>query len=165
AADPKRAADAEPLYDRAIRTHQALVAREPGNRVYKLELAKFLDNAADRARDAGDDTRAARLNQDALAQLDDLLRPAPSLGIEHADAHSLRARILADSGSPTALAAYEEALALFNRLDHDAAARRLPDFHERYADLLVNLATLSRGQATDQTIHHLLWQAVTQYIA
>jgi tetratricopeptide (TPR) repeat protein len=165
AADPKRAAEAEPLYDRAISTHRALVAREPAKRVYRFELAKFLDNAADRARDAGDDAGAARLNQESLTLLDELLRPAPSLGIEHADAHSLRGRILADSGSRDALAAYEESLRLFDELDQDAAARRLPGFHERFADLLVNLATLSRGQAADQKTHQLLIQAVTHYTA
>ena len=106
-----------------------------------------------------------RLNQEALTLLDGLLRPAPSLGIEHADAQSLRGRILADSGSRDALAAYEESLHLFDELDQDAAARLLPDFHERYADLLVNLATLSRGQAADQKTHQLLIQAVTHYTA
>jgi tetratricopeptide (TPR) repeat protein len=165
AVDPKRAAEAEPLYDRAIRAHEALVAREPGNRVYKLELAKFLDNAADRARDAGDYPRAARLNQEAIDVLDELLRPAPSLGIEHADAHSLRGRILADSGSRDALAAYEESLTMFDQLDHDGAARRLTDFHERFGDLLINLAALSREQDADQKTHQLLTQAVTHYIA
>jgi tetratricopeptide (TPR) repeat protein len=166
AADPKRAAEAEPLYDRAIRAHQALVAREPGNRVYKLDLAKFLDNAADRAREAADYPRALRLNQLALAELDDLMRPAPSLGIEHADAHSLMGHINGDSGArAAALEAYEESLKMFDNVGHDPAARRLPDFHERFGDLLVNLASLSQGPAADQKTHQLLTQAVTHYIA
>ena len=165
ALDPARAAETEALYDQAIRTHEALVAREPGNRVYRLELAKFLDNDADRARDAGDPTRAARFNREALQQLDELLRPAPSLGIEHADAHSLRGHILAETKSPDAVPAYEESLNLFDQLDHDPAARQLPEFHERFADLLLNLAALSRQSPADQRTHRLLAQAVTQYIA
>jgi len=163
--DPKRAAEAEPLYDRAIETHRALVAREPGNRVYRLELAKFLDNDADRAREAGDLPRASRLNQEALAMLDNLLRPAPSLGIEHADAHSLRGHILAAAGLRDALSAYDESLGLFDQLDRDPAARTLPDFHERFTDLLLNLAALSQESAADPRTHQLLAQAVTHYIA
>ena len=162
--DPKRAEEAERLYDRAIRLHEALVAREPGNRVYKLELAKFLDNAADRAREAGDFTHAARLSDEALTQLDDLLRPAPSLGIEHADAHSLRGHILSGTGSHDAIAAYQESLNLFDQLEHDPAARALPGFHQRFGDLLLNLAALAREPGSDPRTHQLLTQAVTHFI-
>jgi tetratricopeptide (TPR) repeat protein len=163
AEDPKRASEAEPLYGLAIRTHEALVKRQPENRVYRLELAKFLDNGADRARDAGDDERARRLNQEALSILDDLLRPAPSLGIEHADAHSLRGHILAEDGSRDALAAYEESLGLFEELERDPVARTLPDFHERFTDLLLNLAAFTREPAADPRSHQLLARALNDY--
>jgi tetratricopeptide (TPR) repeat protein len=165
AEDPKRASEAEPLYDLAIRTHEALVTRDPGNRVYHLELAKFLDNSADRARDAGDSARAQRLNQQAIALLDDLLRPAPSLGIEHADAHGLRGHILAEHGSRDAPAAYEESLGLFEQLERDPAARTLPDFHERFTDLLLNLAAFTREPGADPKVHQLLARAINDYIA
>ena len=45
----------------------------------KLELAKFCNNDAEAARVSGDYDRATRRNGQALALLDDLLRPAPSL--------------------------------------------------------------------------------------
>jgi tetratricopeptide (TPR) repeat protein len=165
AEDETRLGEAAALYDRAIRTHETLVAQEPGNRVYKLELAKFCENDADLARTTGDLTRATRRNQQALALLDELLLPAPSLGIEHADAHSLRGRILADAGSPDAAAAYAESLRLFDELDRDPAARRQPAFHQRYGDLLLNLAALSRDSGADGRSHRLLAQAVTRYAA
>ena len=97
--------------------------------------------------------------------LDDLLLPAPSLGIEHADAHSLRGRILATAGSPDAASAYGESLQLFAQLDRDPAARRLPAFHQRFGDLLLNLAALSRESGADDRSHRLLAQAVTSYAA
>ena len=117
--------------------------REPANRQYKLELAKFCNNDAETARVVRRlRPRAARRNDQALALLDDLLRPAPSLGIEHADAHNLRGRILASAGSPEAESAFRESLQLFDELDHNPAARLLAAFHERFSDLLLNLAAL-----------------------
>jgi hypothetical protein len=162
--DPNRAGDAAGLYDRAIRLHEGLVAQDPGNRVYKMELAQFLENDADLARGSGDLTRATARNRQSLALLDELLLPAPSLGIEHADAHSLRGRILAAAGSPDAVGAYAESLRLFDELDRDPAARRLPSFHQRYDDLLLNLAALSRD-ARDDRARMLLAQAVSHYAA
>jgi tetratricopeptide (TPR) repeat protein len=164
AGDGTRAAEAATLYDRAIRTHEGLVASDPGNRVYKLELAQFRENDADLARDSGDLARATRRNQQALALLDELLMPAPSLGIEHADAHDLRGRILAAAQSPDAADAYAESLALFDALERDPAARRLTAFHQRFGDLLLNLAILSRDGGSERS-HRLLADAVGKYAA
>jgi tetratricopeptide (TPR) repeat protein len=162
--DDTRVAEADRLYDRAIGIHEGLVKAEPLNREYKLELAQFLENDAERARVAGDLKRATARNDRALALLDDLLLPAASLGVEHADAHSLRGSILTSAGSRNAIAAYEQSLKLFDDLDHDPAARRLPAFHLRFGDLLLNLATLSRTAPAERT-HRLLTQAVNHYVA
>ena len=163
--DDKRLPEAAALYDRAIRIHEGLVAREPGNRVYKLELAQFRENDADLARMTGDFSRATARNRQALSLLDELLRPAPSLGVEHADAESLRGRILASSNSPEAVAAYAESLRLFDELDRDPAARLQPAFHQRFGDLLLNLATLSQEAGGDERPRRLLEQAVNHYLA
>ena len=157
--------EAAALYDRAIRIHEGLVTRDPGNRVYKLELAQFCENDADLARMAGDLPRATSRNRQALSLLDELLLPAPSLGIEHADAHSLRGRILASSNPPDAVAAYAESLRLFDELDRDPAARLQPVFHQRFGDLLLNLAALSQGAGADERPRGLLVLAVNHYIA
>jgi tetratricopeptide (TPR) repeat protein len=162
--DDARLADAGTLYDRAIAIHEGLVKADPANRQYKLELAKFLDNDAEVARVAADYQRATERNTRALSLLDDLLRPAPTLGIEHADAHSLRGRILASAGSPEAEAAYRQSLDLFDELDHDPAARRLAAFHLRFGDLLLNLATLVKEGGSERS-RRLLVDAITHYIA
>jgi hypothetical protein len=165
AANASRSAEAAALYDRAITTDEKLVAEDPSRRVYKLELAQFLENDADLARSNGDLARATARNARALALLDELLLPAPSLGIEHADAHDLRGRILAAAGSPEAVNAYAESLRLFAELEHDAAARRLPAFHQRFGDLLLNLADLSRESGANDRSHRLLADAVARYAA
>jgi hypothetical protein len=165
AANASRGAEAAALYDRAITTDEKLVAEDPSRRVYKLELAQFLENDADLARASGDLARATARNARALALLDELLLPAPSLGIEHADAHDLRGRILAAAGSPEAVNAYAESLRLFAELEHDAAARRLPAFHQRFGDLLLNLADLSRESGANDRSHRLLAEAVARYAA
>jgi tetratricopeptide (TPR) repeat protein len=162
--DDARLAEAGRLYDRAISIHEGLVNADPANRQYKLELAKFYDNAAEIGRLSGDYTLSRRRNEQALELLDDLLRPAPSLGIEHADAHSLRGRILASARSAEAESAYRESLKLFDELDHDPAARRLAAFHQRFVDLLLNLTALVRDGGSDRA-RGLLTDAITHYIA
>lgn len=162
--DDNRLAEAGRLYDRAIAIHEKLVAADAANRQYKLELAKFYDNAAETARLSGDYTLSTSRNGQALALLDDLLRPAPSLGIEHADAHNLRGRILASARSAEAESAYQESLKLFDELDHDPAARRLAAFHQRFGDLLLNLAALAKDGGSDRS-RGLLADAVTHYVA
>lgn len=162
--DDSRLADAGRLYDRAIAIHEKLVAADAANRQYKLELAKFYDNAAETARLSGDYTLSTSRNGQALALLDDLLRPAPSLGIEHADAHNLRGRILASARSAEAESAYQESLKLFDELDRDPAARRLATFHQRFGDLLLNLAALAKDGGSDRS-RGLLADAVTHYVA
>jgi tetratricopeptide (TPR) repeat protein len=163
-ADDARLLEAAPLYARAIAIHESLVKADPDNRQYKLELAKFSNNDADAARVAAAYDRASSRNAQALALLDDLLRPAPSLGIEHADAYSLRGRILASAGSADAEAAYRESLDLFAALGRDPATRLLAAYHQRFGDLLLNLAALVREGGSDRA-HRLLGDAVTQYIA
>jgi tetratricopeptide (TPR) repeat protein len=162
--DEARTAEAGRLYDSAITIHTRLVQAEPANRQYKLELAKFCNNDAETARLSGDYDRATRRNEQALALLDDLLRPAPSLGIEHADAHNLRGRILASARSPKAESAYRESLGLFDELARDPAARTVTAFHERYLDLLLNLAALVKESGSAPT-RRLLTDAVAHYIS
>jgi hypothetical protein len=73
--------------------------------------------------------------------------------------------ILTEAGAHDALEAYAESLKLFDELDHDPAARRLPSFHLRFGDLLVNLAALGRRAGSEARAHRLLTEAVNHYIA
>ncbi|MEO8521708.1 MAG: ATP-binding protein [Acidobacteriota bacterium] len=162
--DNTRLGEAGRLYARAIEIHEGLLRAAPTNRQYRLELAKFCNNDAEIARVSGDDTRALRRNTESMALLDDLLRPPPSLGIEHADALSLRGRILASAGSPGAAEAYRQSLDLFDDLERDPATRGLAAFHLRFGDLLLNLATLVK-QTDSVGSRRLLNEAVRHYVA
>ena len=136
----------EPYYERAVRIHQDLTARDPRNREYKLELAKFSNNYAELLRELGEFGRRRRTAAAPSRLLDELVRPAPSLGIEQADAHNLRARILHSQGSPEREAEYREALRLFQSLAGADEAARHPAFHQRYTDLLMNLSAFRRDR-------------------
>jgi tetratricopeptide (TPR) repeat protein len=152
-----------PYYERAVRTHQDLTSRDPRNREYKLELAKFSNNYSELLRELSEFVAAKENSSRAIALLDELVRPAPSLGIEQADALNLRARILHSEGAPAAAAEYRGALTLFQSLANSEGAARHPAFHQRYADLLVNLSAFRRDRPTGDSAR-LLSDAVSSYI-
>ena len=102
-----RRSEAGPLYQRAVDLHETLVAQQPENREFKLELAKFSDNFADHLQALGRNDEAEKHNSRALDLLDDLSQPVPSTGIEHADGHTLRGRILEARSGPAAVEAYK----------------------------------------------------------
>ncbi|MEO5741341.1 MAG: hypothetical protein ABIS29_12180, partial [Vicinamibacterales bacterium] len=155
---------ARPYYERAVRIHQDLTSRDPGNREYKLELAKFSNNYSELLREVADFAPARQNSSRAVALLDELVRPAPSLGIEQADARNLRARILHSQGSPAAEDEYREALRLFQSVAATEDAARNPAFHQRYADFLMNLSALRRDRPTSESSRRLLFDAVQSYV-
>jgi tetratricopeptide (TPR) repeat protein len=155
---------ARQLYERAIRIHEGLIAKEPANREYKLELAQFSNNLAELLRALRNTEGALRSNARALALIDELARPAPSLGIEQADARSLRGRIM--QGTPDeATAEYRESLELFKRIARSPEATSRADFHVRVGDLLLNLATLCRDRQDADDARRVLSEAVDFYVA
>jgi tetratricopeptide (TPR) repeat protein len=156
--------EADALYQRAIDIDERLVAAHPGNREYKLELAKFHNNLAALASDRGHHDRAEAHSQRAIVLLDDLARLAPSLAIERADARSLRGMILEQSDPGAGARAYADALALFAELRTDRTVQVLPDFHLRFGDLLLNLAAATAaGRPGAQAARADLVRAVDLY--
>jgi tetratricopeptide (TPR) repeat protein len=154
---------AKPFYERAVRTHQDLTSRDPRNREYKLELAQFSNNYSALLRELSEFGPARENSTRAIALLDELVRPAPSLGIEQADARNLRARILHSEGLPSAGAEYRDALRLFQSLANTDAAARHPALHHRYADLLINLAAFRRDRQNAESAR-LLSDGVASYV-
>jgi tetratricopeptide (TPR) repeat protein len=157
--------EARQLYERAISIHRGLVAKEPGNREYKLELAKFLNNHAAHVHAMGRIDAAIESNAGALALIDELALPAPSLGIEQADAHSLRGRIMHARSVSNATAEYRDALSLFQDLAAKGDVASRGDFHLRFGDLLLNLATLCRERQDADNARKVLSEAVDFYVA
>jgi len=152
------------LYSRSVQIHEALATGEPSNREYRLELAQFYNNLSAVQRDQGLPDGALESNDRALALIDELARPAPSLGIEQADGHNLRATILEAEGWRGALQEYERSLEIFESLNGDSVAQGQPRYHQRFVDLLVNLAVLLRQNPAVEDIHQLLVRALDSYL-
>jgi tetratricopeptide (TPR) repeat protein len=158
-------AEVESLYTRAVKTHEELAANEPANREYRVELSTFYNNLSDVQREQEHIDAARSSNDRALALIEELAKPAPSLGIEQADAVNLRARILESRNWREARPEYERSLAMFERLERDPASRIQAAFHLRFGDLLVNLAELARQNQGVAEARQLLNRAVTSYLA
>ena len=157
--------EARQLYERAVRIHESLTKRQPANREYRVELAKFYNNLAYLLREQDNADLAAQDNGHAIELIDELARPAPSLGIERADAHNLRGRILEDRSFPEALQEYQRSIDLFRALADDETAWHLPEYHLRFGDLLVNLSSLRRARPDAEEVRLLLEQAMNSYQA
>ena len=165
AVDEARMQEASGLYERAIALDEAVLRDEPANRQVKFELAQFYDNLANLLQDLDRVDQAALRSERALVLLDDLARPAPSLGVELADTHNLRGRILEIQDPASAAREYEEALRLFDQLGRSGASHQTADYHERFGDLLLNLATLTHAAPGNADARRLLVRAVEGYVA
>ena len=162
--DGRGDAEARVFYERAVGGHEQLVTRDPDHRVYQLELATFANNFAVFLQQHGDPEAASLRSRQAIDLITALARPAPSLAIERADAHTLRGMILEARNVAESDQAYARALELFAEIASAPAVLRMPLFHERFGDLLINLALRERapGQNRDG---RLLSRAVDQYAA
>jgi tetratricopeptide (TPR) repeat protein len=158
-----RVDEAQRLYEAAIRSDEELMKADPANREYMLELAKFCNNLSDLLRRLGSGDLARARSQQALDLLDALALPAPSLGIEQADAHNLRGQLLQATDARAALAAYQEAVEIFEKLSKIHTSRFSAVFHQRYDDLLLSLANLGK-ESRDAAVHALLVRAVKGYL-
>jgi hypothetical protein len=129
-----------------------------------MELVQFYNNLSAALRDNGEPDEAMRRNLQARERIESLARAAPSVGIERADSYSLQGLIAEGRSTGEAMAAYQRALDLFMALGRDDATRRFPEFHERFGDLLVNLAELAASSKTP-AIRKLLTDGVREYTA
>ena len=161
--DPKRAGDVRALWERAIAIDERLVAAEPGNRDYKIELATYCANLAALLHDQGASAEADRRSRQAVALTEELARIAPSLAVARADAHGLRGVILEGPDPKAAAQEFGRAVSLFADAIGDPALRSLPDFHLRVGDLLINLAAFSQSAAAGPEAGAFLSRAVGAY--
>ncbi|HUK34880.1 MAG TPA: hypothetical protein VLV86_13245, partial [Vicinamibacterales bacterium] len=162
ALDDTRLSEARTLYEMAIRQDEMLMKAEPGNRVYMMELAQFSNNLSYLLGQLGESTLASARNQQALDLLDTLARPAPSLAVEQADTHNLRGRMLQATNTRGALAEYQEAFEIFDKVWRDPSARYTSRLHQRYQDFLVNLARFAR-ESQNADVHTVLMPAINAY--
>ena len=163
ALDEMRLVESRGLYEAAIRRDEELMKTEPANRVYKMELATYCNNLSYLLGQLGENDLAKARSQQALNLLADLALPAPSLGVEQADAHNVRGHLLQAQDPRGALAEYREALEIYESRWRDHSAHNVTTVHQRYQDFLLNLAHLGRD-SRDPAVHALLVRAITGYL-
>jgi tetratricopeptide (TPR) repeat protein len=160
-----RLSEAERLISRATMLHEDLRTRFPDNRELAVELAKFYNNLASLQREQGNTEAASESSRRSLDLVRQLARPAPSIGVDLADSHTVRGSVFERTSVEQSLAEYREALTIFEGLAQDVRAQALPEFHERFGDLLVNLAILAREHPRAEDARQLLLRAVGRYLS
>jgi tetratricopeptide (TPR) repeat protein len=163
--DMTRAAEALQPFTRAVDIHEGLLMREPGNREYALELVQFYNNDAELLREFGRVEEATSRNRQALALLDDLSRPAPSVSIQRADNHIIRGRIAQATNAAASVAAYRQALITFEGIQPRERTAHLPDFPERLGELLENVVFLVGDRPETASAPELLGDVLDLYLA
>jgi tetratricopeptide (TPR) repeat protein len=154
--------DARTLYEQAVDIGERLLAADPGNREYSLELAKYYNNLAALLHEQGQGALAAERSGRAVELMNTLARLAPSLAIERADTRNLRGVILQAQDAAAAEREFREALDHFAELDYDDVLLGQPDFHVRFGDFLLNLTDF-RAQSGAAAGARLLSDAVDLY--
>ena len=163
AQDPLRASEARTYWEKAIGIDERLVIKNPADREAKLELATFCNDLAALLGKLGNVDEADRRSRMAVDLFENLSRAAPVLAIARADAHRLRGAILQADNAAEAADEYGVALDLFSELQNDRALRRLPEFHARLADLLLDLAAFPPNSREIKEVRGLLTEAVSLY--
>jgi tetratricopeptide (TPR) repeat protein len=130
---------------------------------YQGELALLSNNLAYRLHALGATAEALVHSQRAVDLLTTLAQPPPSLAIDRADAHTLRGTILEAVSAARATEAYAEAIRHFENLGASTAAIRIPNFHVRFGELLVNLAILAKGRTASERSRQLLARGLDEY--
>jgi tetratricopeptide (TPR) repeat protein len=161
--DDRRMDDAQRGYERAVEIHEGLLVSAPPNREYSMELASFYKNLAELHRLQSKFGLAQQEIGRADALLTGLARPAPSLVVEQADTLNLRGLIMDSTRTGDPMTTYAQSLAQLEDVARMPGGVRLPRFHIRYGDLLVNLAALSRERPRTAGIRALLTRAVDFY--
>jgi tetratricopeptide (TPR) repeat protein len=143
--DKNREPESQAAYEQAVRIGERLTKGKPDSREYKFELATYYDNLALLLLDQGKRDLAINRNRQAVALLDDLASPAPSLSIEMAKGHNLSAQILESLGSPQAKVECQRSLDILTQALKARNSRERPEFGFLFRDLGYNYLDLAKS--------------------
>jgi hypothetical protein len=140
----KNFVEAKWFYQKALGIDERAVQRDPTNRDTKLELAWFYNNlAAMESEDMKDSEAAKQTNGHALALIEQLADPAPSLSLDLARTHDIRGLIFhgltAKSGLPLSDVEsheYLQSMEILEKLENVAGTRDLPKFKNQVTELV-----------------------------
>jgi tetratricopeptide (TPR) repeat protein len=140
-----RLADARVTYEQALGIGERLAKERPNNREYKFELATYYDNLALLLVDQGSRDLAKQRNRQALALINDLASPAPSLSIEMVKGHNLGAQILESQGSAEAKAECQRSLDILTQMEKAQKSGNRPEINQLFRDLGYNYLDLAKN--------------------
>ena len=160
-ADPPPA-EVRQLYERAIKIDEGLAQKHPEKREYRFELATFYRNVALLLLRQKEFDLAEQRGWRALDLLEELARPAPSLGLSLADAYTVNGNIAVEAGGD-ASQAYSRALRELDAVMRDPAAVRLSEFHWTFREVLLSLAALLKAKPDDE-VRRLLRRGIDSYV-
>jgi len=136
-------AEAHERYRRAIEIHERLVKEEPDKRLYKLELAQFLNNMARLVlEDEHRPDLAEPFNHNALDLIEDLASPTRSLEIERIKAHLYRDRIMASTNPRNV---QNEIARSFEILERHRGPKDHPEYHAMFVNVAYDYLVFAQG--------------------
>jgi tetratricopeptide (TPR) repeat protein/energy-coupling factor transporter ATP-binding protein EcfA2 len=136
-----RSKEAGDAFQRAIGIHDDLVRRDPRNREYRSELAKFTNNLAIVLLEQGEPADAIAPNTRALDLVQGLARPMPALATELAFSQNLRGRIFEEQArAGEAGQAYRAAVETLAPVSAEPGGDR-PEVRLRLGQALFDLGT------------------------
>ena len=137
-------AEAEKFYQQAIDLAGKLRKKQPDNREYKLELAKYCNNQAILLVAENNLDLAKQRNHQALDLTEELMAPAPSLSLELVTGLRLRTEILEAQGSKEAQQQFDQLFEILQKLNDRQGSVNHPALHVFYMDLGINYAKLAQ---------------------
>jgi hypothetical protein len=136
-------ADATKDFTSAISTDATVVKSNPTIPEYKLELAYYYDDFALLLMDENQLDQAQENNLLTLNLIEDLAAPAPSLGIELANVHNVRAQIMEEKDPKEAMANCQQSMEILNQVKKSQNAGDLSDLQPVFRDLGYDYADLA----------------------
>ena len=136
--------EAEEFYQRGIELAEGLFRKQPENREYKLELAKYCNNQARLLVSANKLELAKQRNHQAIDLIEELMAPPPSISLWLVKGLQLRAQILEAQGSKEAQQQSDLLFEILQKLNNRQGSGGHPTLHVFYMDLGINYLELAR---------------------
>jgi tetratricopeptide (TPR) repeat protein len=134
--------EAEELYQRGIDLAEGLFRKQPDNREYKLELAKYCNNQARVLVSANKLELAKQRNHQAIDLIEGLMAPPPSISLWLVKGLQLHAQILEAQGSKEAQQQSDLLFEFLQKMNNRQGSH--PTLHVFYMDLGINYAELAQ---------------------
>ncbi len=136
--------EAEKFYERGIDLAEGLLRKQPENREYKLELAKYCNNQARLLVSENKLELAKQRNHQAIDLIEELMAPPTSISLWLVNGLQLRAQILEAQGSKETQQQSDLLFEILQKLNNRQGLGGHPTLHVFYMDLGINYLELAK---------------------